>query len=228
MRAVAALIVVLIAGIANAMVTAHAQEAAPDRSTPTQSPPALRTFEFDIPSLPLAEALRRYGELTGHSVFYETSVIAGKRSAFVRGSYTAETALKQLLVDTGVSARFVNRRSIMLMARPAPASRSATAPVPSLAQRRFDGQLQRRVAQALCANPAIGTGQYRIALRFSVSGDRRIHQIHVRVAQRPDLEPAVRAALADLPVDAPPPDVAQPVVIIISPEAARRYGACPP
>ncbi|WP_073102505.1 STN domain-containing protein [Pollutimonas bauzanensis] len=227
-RAVAALIVVLSTGIAGAMVTVHAQEAPPDRSAGAPLAPSSGTFDFDIPSLPLAEALKRYGGLTGYSVFYETSVVAGKRSSLVRGHHTAEAALKQLLGDTALSARFVNRRSIMLMARPAPASPSADTSLPSVAQRRYDGLLQRQITQALCANPAIAAGRYRIALRFSVSGDQRLHQIRVRVAERPDLEPALRAALADLPVGAPPPEMAQPVVMIVSPEAARRYGACPP
>ncbi len=227
-RAVAALIVVLSACIASAMVTVHAQEAPWDRSAVMPLAPSSGASDFDIPSLPLHDALRRYGELTGYSVLYETSVVEGKRSSIVHGRYTAEAALGQLLGDTALSARFVNRRSITLIARPAPASPLAKPPLPSVEQRRYDGRLQRQITQALCANPAIEAGRYRIALRFSVSDDQRLHQIRVRVAERPDLELAVRAALADLPVGAPPPDAAQPVVMIVSPEAARRYGACPP
>lgn len=225
---VAALTVMIGGGIANALVTAYAQEAPPAILVGAQSATFSSTFDFDIPALPLSDALKRYGELTGYSVLYETSVVAGRRSPLVRGQYSAEAALKQLLGDTPLSARFVNQRSIMLVAPPAPASRPALASSPSAAQRRYDGHLQRQITQALCANPAIGVGRYRIALRFSVGADQRLHQIRVRVAESPDLEPAVLAALADLPVGAPPPDVAQPVVVIVSPEAARRYGACPP
>src|SRR3546814_6586127 len=72
----------------------------------------------------------------------------------------------------------------MLAARAAPSSQSANTPLPSVAQRRYDGRLQRQITQALCANPAIGAGRYRIALRFSVSNDQRLHQIRVRVAER--------------------------------------------
>src|SRR3546814_237965 len=131
------------------MVTVPAQEDSPARSASVQTTPTSGMFNFDIPSLPLSEALTRYGELTGFSVFYETSVVAGKRSSLVRGQHTAEAALKRLLGDTALSARFVNRRSIMLAARAAPSSQSANTPLPSVAQRRYDGRLQRQITQEI-------------------------------------------------------------------------------
>lgn len=227
-RVAAALIVVFGAGIANALGAAHAQPLVADMAPGARAATARDTYDFDIPSLALSDALARYGELTGYSVLYETSVAIGKRSSVVQGQYTAEAALDRLLLDTELTARFVNRRSVMLTAPPAPAPRTAGEPTPSMAQRRYDGYLQRRIAQTLCADSRIGAGRYRIALRFSVGADQRLHQVRVRVAEHPELEPIVQAALAASRVEAPPADVAQEVVIIVSPEAARRYGGCPP
>ncbi|MCQ9616637.1 STN domain-containing protein [Paenalcaligenes niemegkensis] len=208
--------------------TVQAQEVVPHSAAGAQSEPAAGTHEFSIPPLPLNEALTHYTEATGYSVFYETSVVAGKKASAVQGHHSAEAALRQLLSGSNLTARFVNQRSIMLTTRQQPAPQPGQSSAPSMAQRRYDGKLQQQVTQALCANPAIGAGQYRIALRFAISGNQRIHQLRVRVAEQPDIEPAVRGALADLPVAAPPPDFSQPVVMIVSPEAARRYGACPP
>lgn len=216
-------------GVGEGAMAAHPHETLPDTraGVPAASAaPPLATYDVDIPQLPLADALARYGELTGYSVFYETRVVAGKQSAPVRGRFTAEAALTRLLGDAALRARFMNRRSIMLLAQPAPDTRPALAPSP--AQRRYDGQLQRQITRALCANPAIGAGRYRIALRFSVGSDQRLHQIRVRVAESPDREPIVLAALADVAVGTPPPDAVQPVVMVVSPEAARRHGGCPP
>ncbi|MBR8655745.1 STN domain-containing protein, partial [Achromobacter sp. Marseille-Q0513] len=61
---------------------------------------------FDIPALPLAEALQRFTASTGHSGLYDSGLVAGRRSRGVAGHYTAESALRQMLGDSGLQARY--------------------------------------------------------------------------------------------------------------------------
>ncbi len=75
-------------GVGEGAMAARPHEPLPDTraGVPAASAaPPLATYDVDIPQLPLADALARYGELTGYSVFYETRVVAGKQSAPVRG-----------------------------------------------------------------------------------------------------------------------------------------------
>ena len=55
---------------------------------------------FDIPALPLAEALQRFTASTGHSGLYDSGLVAGRRSRGVAGHYTAESALRLMLGDS--------------------------------------------------------------------------------------------------------------------------------
>ena len=61
---------------------------------------------FDIPALPLAEALQRFTASTGHSGLYDSGLVAGRRSRGVAGHYTAESALRLMLGDSGLQARY--------------------------------------------------------------------------------------------------------------------------
>src|SRR6202012_2199872 len=61
-------------------------------------------IQFDIPSQPLASALRVYGRTTGVELFYDGSLSIGQRSNGIKGTFAPMLALKTLLRGTGYIA----------------------------------------------------------------------------------------------------------------------------
>ncbi|WP_144633574.1 STN domain-containing protein [Bordetella genomosp. 13] len=179
---------------------------------------------FDLPILPLAEALRRYGEAADRSIFFETGQLAGRRSAPVHGRLDRDEALRRLLAGTGMRAWPLSPQVVTV--EPVPSSEAASPVRGSGPDPHYDGYLQQAVMRALCAEPGLRADRQRIAMRFSVASSR-IQDLRVRVAEQPELEPLVRRALTNISLTQPPPDVPQPVVMIVSPQAAARWGGCP-
>ncbi|KQQ46064.1 hypothetical protein ASF69_07655 [Rhizobium sp. Leaf311] len=65
-----------------------------------------RSIAFNIPAQNLNSAILSFANKAGIQVFYDVSRVEGLRSTAVRGSYSPEQALSQLLAGTGVSYRF--------------------------------------------------------------------------------------------------------------------------
>jgi hypothetical protein len=182
------------------------------------------TFDFALPAQPLHAALQAYSQQTRLSVFYETSVIAGKQSRPVTGTLTAQAGLLTLLGGTGVSARITPQRSFLLYVDPAAAVPS---PDQDAAVQRFDLTLRARVVQTLCARPDLQLGRHRVALRLWVDSDGRIGALQVRIAEQPELEARTYAALAGLMIGRLPKGAEEPAVMVLTPESVRRLGGCP-
>lgn len=185
--------------------------------------PHAARYDFDIPALPLYEALQRFSQLTGHSVLVESSLLEGKLGAPLQGRYAVRDGLTALLAGSGLSARIVRRSFVLSAAAEPPAS---PPPVDPDAIRRYETQLRQKLAQALCAAPAIEMGRHRMALQLWVGQDARIGPIRVVVDGRPELENLVGASLAGLLVGVPPAGLEQPAIMVLRPEAARRAGGC--
>ncbi|WP_313460096.1 STN domain-containing protein [Achromobacter sp.] len=212
------------------MVATLAVGAAVAASLPVNAAPQAATPEyvFDWPRQPLHDALQQYGELTGDSVLYDTGQAAGKTAPALTGRYTAREALTRLLAGTDLQAHYTAPRALMLM----PRLRTPAAPPPPPASRadrqQYYGRLQSRVLAALCARPALRTGDYRVALRVSLDPAHALSDVKVHATGHPDMEPAIRDALSGVPIGAPPEGFGLPATLLITPEAARRYGGCAP
>ena len=72
-------------------------------STNTAQP---QSIAFNIPAQNLNSAILSFANKAGIQVFYDVSRVEGLRSTAVRGTYSPEQALAQLLSGTGVSYRF--------------------------------------------------------------------------------------------------------------------------
>ena len=126
---------------------------------------------FDIPALPLAEALQRFTASTGHSGLYDSGLVAGRRSR-VAGHYTAESALRLMLGDSGLQARYGSPDTFTLAA----VATAAPGPAETLAaRRRYHGKLQAAMRALLCGDPDVRPGSYRaaVSLWFGDSGQVR-------------------------------------------------------
>jgi len=62
---------------------------------------------YNIAAQDLGTALQRYSQISGREVIASASIIQGKRSARLQGSYNADAALSRLLSGTGLVAELV-------------------------------------------------------------------------------------------------------------------------
>ncbi|ATG92355.1 TonB-dependent siderophore receptor [Methylomonas koyamae] len=80
--------------------------------TPAHADNAVRPF--DIPAGALATALNRLAESAGLQLVYDAAIAEGLSSRPLRGSYTPEAALQQLLRDSGLSYRIAENGNVVI------------------------------------------------------------------------------------------------------------------
>ena len=186
---------------------------------------AAAEYRFDWPRQPLHNALQQYSQLTGDSLLYDSTQTANRSAPAIAGRYSARDALARLLAETDLQAHYTAPHALMLM----PRLRTPPAPVPRASQaerQRYYGRLQTRVLDALCARPELHIGDYRVALRLPLDAAHAIHDAQVHATGRPDMAPRLREALEGLPIGTPPAGFGLPATLLITPEAAQRYGGC--
>ncbi|USQ51620.1 STN domain-containing protein [Serratia marcescens] len=83
----------------------------------------IRPVNFNIPSLPLVQALARYGEASGFAVLVDSGMAAGRRSSPVKGYLDPYLALTYLLHGSGLTARYTGANAFTLMAKSAEVAR---------------------------------------------------------------------------------------------------------
>ena len=72
-------------------------------------------IEFDIPAEPLDTALTAYGAATRIQLLFDADMTEGRRTNGVKGAFTAEAALAQLLAGTGIAARMIGNDGLTLV-----------------------------------------------------------------------------------------------------------------
>ncbi len=90
--------------------SAHAQEA-------SRQPVDGERQTYNIPAQPLETALNTFAEISGSDLLYASSLVAGKQSAAIRGSYTASEALRLLIGGTGLTTTQVSENVFSLRAQ---------------------------------------------------------------------------------------------------------------
>ena len=181
---------------------------------------------FDIPALPLAEALQRFTASTGHSGLYDSRLTKGRRSSSVVGNYTAESALRLLLRDSGLQARYGSPDTFIIAAE---ALAAALQPAQALAARkRFYGKLQVAMRALLCGDPAVRPGHYRAAISLCFGDAGQVRRVRLLDSTgSPQRDALLAQRLERLRLDEPaPPGVNQPVTFVIRPQAAAAEGDC--
>jgi len=74
------------------------------------------TYNLDIPAESLSDALQALALASGHRLLYSSKVVNGKRSSGVRGEFTAEEAIRQLLIGTGLKYEVTADGLVMIRA----------------------------------------------------------------------------------------------------------------
>jgi hypothetical protein len=181
---------------------------------------------FDIPPLPLAAALERYGDATGREVLYNPALTNGRDSASVKGIFLPETALHILLAGTGLSARFMKDNSFVLVPTPEPAGHPDGGAIAQT--RHYYGLVQARLRDALCRAGDVRPGRFRIAALVWVEPAGTVAKFErLGSAVDDELDRGIENALRNLSVGAPvPAGFAQPILIVILPRAPGVTMSC--
>lgn len=184
---------------------------------------------FDLPALPLDEALARYDALTHLSVFFASALVEGRRSAALRGRFGPAEALHRLLDGSGLQARAVAPDAFVLLR--AAETTAPTAPVAEANAGRDasdNARVQAALLQALCARDDLTLGRYRLALRVRIDGAGRVAQARLLDttgdARR---DAAVVAAVVRAELAQPPADPRRPFVVLLRAQAADAPPVCP-
>lgn len=182
------------------------------------------SFDFDIPTQPLAAALDRFAVVSGRSALFSSTLVVGRMASPVQGRYTPSDALHLLLEGTDLMAEEVITGSLsaLVVKQASPQALASAAAQRAATKDRllaYDSLLQARVWAALCADPETARQDYQSLLRFQVgpggqvsgaeligtSGDRRRDAALVSALRRVQIGRA------------PPPELVQPVTLLILP-----------
>jgi iron complex outermembrane recepter protein len=89
-----------------------------------QTSAATGASNLSIPAEPLADALNDLAQQSGLQVLFASELVARFRSPEVKGLLTAEEALQQLLINTGLRFEFVNSRTITIFGTAKPGQKT--------------------------------------------------------------------------------------------------------
>jgi hypothetical protein len=181
-------------------------------------------LRFDIPEQPLTTALDAYAAATGLEVLYDSNLAAGRRSTIVRGVLVPDVALRVLLEGTGLTVLYAEH-AFAVVPRPSRLQSNSTNPtdrIPYLAI------VQGSVERVFCNHPETRPGQYRLALRFSIGAGGEVLQPQLLSSTGdPQRDGLIADLLSGLSIErAPPPDLPQPITMIVSPRPPVQTGDC--
>lgn len=186
-----------------------------------------RDFQFDIPSQPLAPALREYSKITGLEVFYDGSLAVGRRSAAVHGAFAPMRALQALLRGTGYVARTTEIADTVTIV-----SAPSVAPLQAMFDRYqfYFATLQARVSETLCQDEEAAASGEEVRLRFWLDPSGMVSNAEMIGMDRDyGRQRAVASKIKGLRIGtAPPPGLPQPVTMIVYPPSAGEAAECSP
>jgi hypothetical protein len=173
-------------------------------------------LDFNIPAQPLATALEQYGSITGRNALYNSNLLIGRRSTAVKGQISPDAALSALLKGTGLLANHLTPDSFLLAAPDVEAENVAE---PAVMQ--YYGRIQASLRKALCAAGEARPGSYRIGMRLWIDDAGDVTRFErLGSAGTPDVDASIDRTLRRLQIGAlPPPGLAQPISVIVRPQA---------
>ena len=71
-------------------------------------------IQFNLPSADLASALNRFAEQTGMELSYPTAMVAGLKAKPLKGGYSIQEGMNELLRGTGLTYRLTGGNSVTL------------------------------------------------------------------------------------------------------------------
>ncbi|WP_167528910.1 secretin and TonB N-terminal domain-containing protein [Bradyrhizobium macuxiense] len=188
---------------------------------------AEQVIAFDIPAQPLEAALSTYGMITRVQLLFDPGLTDGRRANRLKGSFTSEAALRQLLAGTGLAARMIGEQGFTLV--PDGARSGASEMSPSV--RRFNeysAALQGALRRMLCHDRDTAPGSYRVLAQVWIGPSGTTDRAQLLTSSGDGRrDAALLAGFRELSVGVPPPgDLPQPITLLVTPEGTTT-GYCP-
>ena len=186
-------------------------------------------FDFDIPAQPLGEALKRYGAVSRQPVLFPSDILADLTSSAVQGRYTRNASLNLLLAGTGlVVERIHTKAGVALALKAGGASESVPRAASLGSMAGYPGLIQARIWEVLCGNTKTRPGKYRSLLRLQVDASGRLQRVRL-LGSTGDAsrDAAMLEMLQHVRLEqSPPPDMPQPLTLLILPTEANGGSSC--
>lgn len=205
------------------------------------------TLPFDIAPQPLSRTIEAYALMTGVEVVYDPPAGREPLSPGVKGRLTPRAALADLLAGTGLSARYLDDRNIVLEpmgktgspgATRRPSSQAPDLTLEAISVRApmvvaanpgaeldtpfYASRVRFAVEQSLEADPTTAEGDYAGVVELWIGGRGEVSKVlFVRKTGQPRRDAAVLEVLGRMSVEPPPSGLPQPVTVAFT---ARRGG----
>jgi hypothetical protein len=198
-------------------------------SLPTPSVASSTTpYRFNIPAQPLDSALEHYAATSGLPVIFDGSMVAGRMSTPLQGTYPAELALRRLLEGTGLTVDYADAAQADVFVLKAADTDTQPMPAAAVSDTResdsplhghYDGLVQTRLWDAFCNIPSIVPGDYKAAVQFNVDPAGRLAEVRLLRSTGDDKRDGqIKLTLEHIQLDEPPPaDMVQPIDMVIQP-----------
>ncbi len=181
---------------------------------------------FAIPAQPLVSALDSYGSITGLEIVYNSALATDRHSSGVNGVYTPEAALSILLKGSGLTARSIGIGAVTLVTAAIAPSAETLGPGAS-PYRTYFAAIQRSFESFFCRSENVSPGDYRTIVKFNIAANGKILRPQLigstGNAQR---DRAIAQTLANVTFDKPPPDLPQPLMMLILPRSSGNVLDC--
>jgi TonB family protein len=193
-------------------------------------------IDFDIPAQSLAGALNAYGSVTHVQLFVDAALTSGRRSAALHGVFAPEAGLLALIAGTGLTAFPIGDEGFTLVplhdGQGEGGDEQAQPSQPPKARRfaEYSAELQRDLTTTLCQHEETRPGSYRTLVRFWIDSSGSVTQAEL-LTSTGDRERDARllSVLRNLTVSgSPPPDLPQPITLLLAPGAKPADDYCPP
>ncbi len=183
-------------------------------------------ISFNIPAQALGPALESYARLANREILYDGTVVSGRKSGEVDGSYTPERALEILLAGTGIGADFRDAGFIALQALPLDSTARDQGSTQRASHLRYYAAVQRAFKSAFCR--ADVPGDERIAARLWIGRSGQVLQVkRLDPSGHAEFDDRVDFVLRRLQIGVlAPDDFPQPVTIVRNPDAAGAAREC--
>lgn len=189
------------------------------------------TRYFDLPAQPLPLSLQAFSEQTGVSILVTSDRIKDKSASVVRGRFPPDQALDRLLDGTGLRRRRLGESGLTLVPVAGPKNSGlATASTPSVPAR-YARSLQRSVLSGLCHRLPEQVGHLRLLVQVWTDPQGRVTEVHLPDhLDRSRHGETARAGFIGMMLPAPPPEMPQPLTLLLrpgTPACPRAKGAGP-
>jgi hypothetical protein len=193
-----------------------------------------KVVPFDISARPLAQALDAYARTTGMAALVDQDLVAGHRSASVKGRLTPDQALRILLAGTGLSVRYASGGAFTLETATGSAVAETAANVGDGDLRAnhqgYFADLQDSLTQVLCRGLETRPGRYRLGVQLWIGPNGAVLASHLLDTTGDGQRDAfITDLLESATVAVPPAELPQPVTLVLlthpaEPPACRETG----